>query len=435
MPSPAITPTHEEPEKEKSAPWLVRKLIGSLPGRVVMSSYETLRAAGTSVVCLSPWGDSSPVVLPCIQFRDLAVHAIVAATGGAALVAAPVMDSLAAEAITDLSQEIFVDTVIDKGFERTAETIDHTALRQPLGSLLSMDGTRSETTAVKVLLITLKYHATMSDAALGYFRSSIHGDHSLFSSVKDYLAVEKGWFSPYLFASARRPAIPRNMSPDIVFCHSPFLQGDYQVGGTLLKQSAFIISFATPTPPLPAPEKHQHGAPRFLHHRSPQPSSAEPELLYAALPLPPQPRRMVIMLVGIKPHRGIWSTSARPSESIMKYILLNGSPAIVVPVKIGAPLVAWDTLTLEKLWKLSASEIDYADPKSKFGGIVEALFEYLDMCVDWERFEGPWDLEPKRALDAALALLVTAAIRSKESKEVQQELDKERAGIAMWRIP
>jgi hypothetical protein len=56
-----------------------------------MSSYESLRAAGTNVVCLSPWGDSSPLFLPCIRFRDLAVHTVIVATGGMAAVAAPVM--------------------------------------------------------------------------------------------------------------------------------------------------------------------------------------------------------------------------------------------------------------------------------------------------------------------------------------------------------
>ncbi len=50
-------------------------------------------------------------------------------------------------------------------------------------------------------------------------------DNSLFSSVMDYLSVEKGWFSPYLFASGRRPVIPRSVKPDIVFCHGPFLSG------------------------------------------------------------------------------------------------------------------------------------------------------------------------------------------------------------------
>lgn len=50
-------------------------------------------------------------------------------------------------------------------------------------------------------------------------------DNSLFASVMDYLAVEKGWFSPYLYASGRRPAIPRSVKPDVVFCHGPFLSG------------------------------------------------------------------------------------------------------------------------------------------------------------------------------------------------------------------
>lgn len=67
-------------EDEKSAPWVVRKLVGSMTGRIVMSSYESLRAAGTSVICLSPWGDSSPLLLPCIRFRDLAVHTVIVAT-------------------------------------------------------------------------------------------------------------------------------------------------------------------------------------------------------------------------------------------------------------------------------------------------------------------------------------------------------------------
>ncbi|KJA21553.1 hypothetical protein HYPSUDRAFT_41934 [Hypholoma sublateritium FD-334 SS-4] len=67
-------------EEEKAAPWIMRKLIGSMTGRIVMSSYETLRATGTNVICLSPWGDSSPLFLPCIRFRDLVVHTVIAAT-------------------------------------------------------------------------------------------------------------------------------------------------------------------------------------------------------------------------------------------------------------------------------------------------------------------------------------------------------------------
>ena len=72
-----------------------------MTGRIVMSSYESLRAAGTNVICLSPWGDSSPLFLPCIRFRDLAVHMVIAGTGGMAAVAAPVMGPISVSVYTE----------------------------------------------------------------------------------------------------------------------------------------------------------------------------------------------------------------------------------------------------------------------------------------------------------------------------------------------
>ncbi|KAJ6499558.1 hypothetical protein C8R47DRAFT_1068495 [Mycena vitilis] len=45
------------------------------------------------------------------------------------------------------------------------------------------------------------------------------------------------------------------------------------------------------------------------------------------------------------------------------------------------------------------------------------------------------DMDARKALKSALGLLVAAAVRSGASKEVKKEVDKERSGIAMWRIP
>ena len=163
---------------------------------------------------------------------------------------------------------------------------------------------------------------------------------------------------------------------------------------------------------------------------------------------------MVILLVGLKPHRaGIWTTSARPSESVMYYQLLNGCPAIVVPVKVGAPLVAWDALTLDKLWKVELPKDGEAlQDDHGFGGIVKTIFEYLDLCVDWERLvlsteqggedastvagDAAANIEAKKSvLREAVSLLVAGAIRSGESEDVKKKVDKDRSGIAMWRIP
>ncbi|PPQ92130.1 hypothetical protein CVT25_007961 [Psilocybe cyanescens] len=459
----------EEREEENSAPWIIRKLVGSMTGRIVMSSYETLRATGANIICLSPWGDSSPLFLPCIRFRDLAVHTVIAATplirnhdrdpqGGMAAVAAPVMGPVSDVVVGSLGDTVLVELGIHAGFGLTTKLANDLVFDHTIKKVVPIHSERLETTAVKVLLITLKYKHTMADAALGFYRSSLHSDSSLFSAVKEYLSVEKGWFSPYLFASARRPIIPRNMKPDIIFCHGPFLSGE-----TLLSESAHAIALCdAPPPEIIEVEEEDHLSLKnlsipslstmFSRSRSPSP---EPAL--TPLPHPPTPRRMVVLLVGLKPHRKMWTLSARPSESVINYVLLNGCPAIVVPVKLGGPLVAWDGLTLEQLWEIDLPVSDDARSASgKFEGIVDVVFEYIDLCVDWERIKIPVaelaeaetgkpetmavvlksdEASSRKVLKDAVILLVAAAIRSKSSKEAKKEVDAGRSGIAMWRLP
>ena len=183
----------------------------------------------------------------------------------------------------------------------------------------------------------------------------------------------------------------------------------------------------------------------------------------------PPPRRMVLLVLGIKPHRHYWTTSARPSESVIEYILLNGCPAIVVPVRPGSPLVGWDTLTLEQLHKIGKQPGGVESPKAK--GVVKVLVEYLELCVDWERMVVPGEVEAEEkqdveaggdasrevremasekeskeqnevgleakqtALEEAVSVLIAGAINSGVSKEAKKAVDFERAGIVMFRIP
>ena len=215
-----------------------------------------------------------------------------------------------------------------------------------------------------------------------------------------------------------------------------------------MAESASVITLCnSPSSGGPAPEKLHHVSLsvsdppklKFLN-RSRTPS---PEPSFASVPAPPVPRRMVILVVGLKPHRKIWTSSQRPSESVINYQLLNGCPSIVVPVKIGAPLLAWDSLTLEQLWKVELPPDGGTSSSGKFEGITKVLFEYLDMCVDWDRVAVPGIDDPalkteegkKSVLKGALEILVAAAVKSVDSKEVKTEVDKERSGIAMWRIP
>ncbi|KAK0446064.1 uncharacterized protein EV420DRAFT_1622609 [Desarmillaria tabescens] len=384
-----------------------------MTGRIVLSSYESLRAAGTSIICLSPWGDSSPLSLPCIRFRDIAVHTVIAATGGMAAVAAPVMGPVSDLVVGSLGDSILVEIGIHAGFEATTKIANDLVIDKAVKHIIPTHSKLLETTSVKVILITLKFKQTMEDAALGFFRSSVHKDPSLFSLVVDYFSVEKGWFSPYLFTSSRRPIIPRTMQPDVLFCHGPFLEGDYKIGETLMKESASVIMLTT-TPP---PEV------KVVQAEEPSRSSLSnlniPSLSLSNILSP----RMVIVLVGLKPHRKLWTTSARPGESVINYLLLNGCPAIVVPVKVGAPLLAWDALTLEELWKIELPPEGCRKP-------------FLDLCIDWER-SSEHDEDVKRNTLKAVFDVTTRrqAVRSKGCKEVVDEVDKERSGIAMWRIP
>jgi hypothetical protein len=213
------------------------------------------------------------------------------------------------------------------------------------------------------------------------------------------------------------------------------------------KSSGSHLSLSSLSTKVPALKKQ-------LFDRSRTPS---PEPALTALPAPPKPRRLVLVLVGLDPHRKLWTTSQRPGESVVQYHLLNGCPAVVVPAKVGAPLLAWLGLTLEQLWKVqlpppegsvdlaavaAAAQGGLADEEAErsFAGVVSVLFEYLDLCVDWGRVvvpegEGASEEEKKGKVKEAVMLLVAAAIRSKDSKQVQKEVDKERAGLAMWRIP
>lgn len=350
--------------------------------------------------------------------------------------------------ISDMAMDSFGNTILVElglhaGFAAAVQVGNDILIDKPLNKIIPVHEANLTTSGVKTLTITLKYKHTVEDARLGFFRSSIHVDPSLFASVSDYLAVEKGWFSPYLFASGRRPVIPRTMKPDVVFCHGPFLSGDYKIGETLVAQSATVLHLCeipaveeevlAPTVSMTERTKLQVSKMNTkltsLIHRA----KAAPEEEPRAVSPPPvlqeivqPPRRLALILLGLKPHRlGMWTSSARPSESVLKYVLLNGAPTIVLPALAGAPLTAWNTLTLKQLQAKGG----------KYDGVVRILFEYLSLCVDWERVTvGDSDEERKKAVRDAVELVVAAAVQSVDSKAVMKDVDLDRAGLVVVRI-
>ncbi|KAF4616779.1 hypothetical protein D9613_008641 [Agrocybe pediades] len=568
----AEDPEHELTEEEQGK-WFSKKMANSMAGRVVRSSYETLRSTGTNVICLSPWGDSSPFMLPCVRFRDFAIHLVHTATGGAtSLITAPIESDVTDMFVGSLLDTILVE-IIDEGIQTVADMVTDPVnewLEDMIEDAIPVHSKRLTTTHARDLKITLKYKHASADASLGFFRSSIHKDLSITSRVKDYLSIEKGWFSPYLYASGRRPIIPRYVKPDIGAAilkdsetvinlvklsleetleaeklgevatpEDPEKVDPQETGMEILDSMPELDSYSAiqPTTTEAVPNKRPAASRLFgsrrlaafhadkleelsmikeksrmklekldekIKERSKQtvaeaykmkeqskmkldmldekirekskqtvaeaykfkeksvgrffndtkhasPSNTEP-LQTPSEPAKPRIQRMagphvLMTLVGLKPYRHMWTQSARPNESVFHYILLNGCPTLVIPVKAGTPLVAWDTLTLEHLWKVDLPPEDGATSHSgKFEGIVGVLLEYLDFCVDWERMitpdlhseskKGPhYPSTPQAVLRHAVTLLVAAAVRTKDSKQAKKKVDPERCGIAFWRLP
>jgi len=302
---------------------------------------------------------------------------------------------------SSIDSSILVELGSHAAFSAVTWAGDELLIDKPLNKIIPVHEANLATTGIKTLTITLKYKHTVTDAQLGFFRSASHADPSLFASVGDYLAVEKGWFSPYLFASARRPIIPRTMKPDFVFCHGPFLEGDYRVGETLVRESAKVLHLCEIPEEkggsLEAKEKSSfrekfRGAndklTTLLNHRTkshpasstepePEPREQSPPPTLQPLSSLPPPRRLAILILGLKPHRlGLWTSSARPGESVLQYELLNGCPTIILPALPGSPLISWNTLTLKQL---------QAKGKGGYNGVLKIMFEYVSLCVDWER--------------------------------------------------
>jgi hypothetical protein len=306
--------------------------------------------------------------------------------------------------------------------------------------------------------------------------------------------------------------------------------GDYKLGASLLEHSFRRIDFC---PALSGPSANAH----FTRNGSDAGagSTRHPDL-----------NRVVILLIGIRPHLGasnrpdMWASSKRPDQSAIRYVLLNGMngmsgtpvTAIVLPAKHYTPGVAWHAKTLKSLWKLeiprpespyegismdpiedtmiyaslisspsnlyfpttprlgstpastSASRSSSFTPSmpstsssfftstpptsasllpsvpesttpsnlsSAFANTLDTLTEFVSSIIDWKKldlglppapagYSASNDLKPRydakhAAVRQALEDLLVSAVTSKESEEVRKNIDADRAGIAMWRIP
>jgi hypothetical protein len=76
--------------------------------------------------------------------------------------------------LSSLGDTILVEIGLHTGFELSAKAANDLVFDHTAKKLIPIHSERLETHAIKVLLITLSYKHTMGDAALGFYRSSLH---------------------------------------------------------------------------------------------------------------------------------------------------------------------------------------------------------------------------------------------------------------------
>ncbi|KAH8928569.1 hypothetical protein BT69DRAFT_1316190 [Atractiella rhizophila] len=308
------------PEDTKTPSSTTRYFRNSIPGRIIESTVSTSRASISSLTCIGPWGDANPVVLPTFRARDVVLLGVDTATGGASgvLDAYGLLGGGMGGAITGAVVDEVVGDYTEEGVDKILDKDD----------VKRIDGKCKN---IVTLVIRIKHSFHNEHAVLGFWKpegdekdsqtndeptaeKELEGNDStesptkkekakaFLAQAKSYFDTHPGWFSPYLMATKRLPAIPRTLSPTLVMFYAPLVPGDLALAHHLLSHMHSVIRPASPS------SKHQ----------------------------------MLITALGVKPLTGaIWASSRRPEEGKLKYLLGDGVPALIVPVKDGTPTLFW----------------------------------------------------------------------------------------------
>lgn len=91
-----------------------------------------------------------------------------------AAVAAPAMGPISDIIVGTVGDSLVVELGTHVGFELTTKVANDLVFDKTANALIPIHSSRLETTGMKTMLITLKYKHIVEDAALGFFRSSMH---------------------------------------------------------------------------------------------------------------------------------------------------------------------------------------------------------------------------------------------------------------------
>lgn len=239
-------PTEAKDEKSGKVQRFLGDTLGdTLIGRVARASVQTATSALKMPASLSPWGDNNPVTLPNVRYRDAVLFTTFAFVGAPLVEGAESFvsgmfgaDSFISEAVSSGAGAIAGSTVLNYGvFQIVEQALDKGIIEH----MLPEEEKMLQTTNVKSLQIGIKHKLIGVDADLRF--AGIY-------PARNTQDCAKGWFCPYLFASARTPQVPRANDFAVAQFFGPF------VGGMslclILPTSHLLTSFSIRTyPSLP----------------------------------------------------------------------------------------------------------------------------------------------------------------------------------------
>ncbi|KAG8897521.1 hypothetical protein FRC00_004132 [Tulasnella sp. 408] len=351
--------------------------------RVMMASYETIKATGKSVACLSPWGDSSPLLLPCIRFWDVVASTITLGTGGTAAIVAPAISPRPDVFPGGSNAASFVTAQLISSAGKEA-AVNWLLVDKPLDDLLRTHTHVLDGNSAKETLIPLKYKHVTKDTALGRVETSTSAQAGDGADHQD---------------AELHPAEPKPAGLKVQ---------TNRLGNKLLNKDA---SSEVPT----GGAESAGGQPAVqttttLADAAVDQSDLNP-LAEASTSVPS--RWMIILPLGVKPHRArAWTSSASPGES--------------------ASCVTSSSTAAQLLWFRTGEKEEVVD------GVVRILLEYVELCVDWERMvvaSKEKDELKREAIRDALTLLVERLVKAGQSQDVKEKVDADRAGIVFFGLP
>ena len=240
-----------------------------------------------------------------------------------------------------------------------------------------------ETTVVKTIKASVRHKLMGVDAQLHYFQARpcpLLGQGS----------IAKGWFCPYLYASGRTPHIGRSEDFSIAQLTGPALDADSKVAQALYTESAAVLSLCDPRP------SSNIGS-----------------------------YRMIVSFAGISPWRlHAWSQSRVPDGARLQFHLINGCPALVIPVLPYSPVLAWSSVTLRQMHS------DKYIPAEHYTEIMRGLISIVNFPAIDDGMKGHY----KILMADLVKMIIKGAVHTKKiNAKIWEDVDPDRSGILMFR--